>query len=230
MRRVPVKSLAVKDRNGRPVFVSDPEMRMTLHDFLDSVEASERAGSRCPFYLGKVPLRAELPELHQALNREGGCEGGMGPVDALASECFGKPHADGIFTYFGCARQVTPTHFDGFENLIVCICGTKRLWLYPPSDARHLYCAGGARKEPSRAAAPPFQRYSDLSPELRHTLAQVQHAKPLEVHLGPGDVLYLPACWWHCVEGSHERNMILNSWFEVHPRKRCHEGDLPVAA
>ena len=52
----------------------------------------------------------------------------------------------------------------------------------------------------------------------------MRHAQPLEVNLGPGDFLYLPACWWHCVEGSRERNMILNWWFDVHPAKRLHEG------
>ena len=39
-----------------------------------------------------------------------------------------------------------------------------------------------------------------------------------------GDFLYLPALWWHCVEGSRERNMILNWWFAIHPAKRSHEG------
>ena len=38
--------------------------------------------------------------------------------------------------------------------------------------------------------------------------------------LEAGDVLYLPQCWWHCVEGSVERNMILNYWLRIHPSKR----------
>jgi ribosomal protein L16 Arg81 hydroxylase len=40
-----------------------------------------------------------------------------------------------------------------------------------------------------------------------------------QVRLVAGDVLYLPACWWHCVEGSAERNMILNWWVDRHPRE-----------
>lgn len=128
--------------------------------------------------------------------------------------------------------QVTPTHFDGFENLLVVVSGTKRLWLYPPSDARHLYCAGGTRKEPSRATAPPFQTHDEMQPEMQRTFPEVAHARPLEVRLDAGDFLYLPACWWHCVEGSRERNMIINWWFAVHPRKRGYEGDFgaPPAA
>ena len=73
------------------------------------------------------------------------------PAVALSPPaCFGALHEGGVHTYFGCDRNVTPTHFDGFENLLVCLCGTKRLWLYPPSDARHLYVGGNARREPSR--------------------------------------------------------------------------------
>ena len=221
-RRVPVKSLAVDDAKGRPVFVSDPEMRMSMDDFLDAVVTSEVTGARCPFYLGKVPLKAELPELESDLNAFASAM----PVQTIANECFGQLHKEGVYTYFGCDSQVTPTHFDGFENLLVVISGTKRLWLYPPSDARHLYCAGGQLKEPSRAAAPPFQSYSDLSPDLQKTFAEVEHARPIECNLTPGDFLYLPACWWHCVEGSKERNMILNWWFNVSPYKRMHEGDV----
>ena len=132
-----------------------------------------------------------------------------------------------MYTYFGCDRNVTATHFDGYENLLVCLSGTKRLWLYPPSDARYLYAGAGAKGDASRAAAPPFQTFEQLPAELRASFGDVAHARPLEVLLGPGDCLYLPACWWHCVEGSRERNMILNWWFDVHDKKRNHEGKLP---
>ena len=154
-----------------------------------------------------MPLRSELPELADDLQHAAAASA----LTDLGERCFGQLHTEGVFTYFGCDRQVTPTHFDGFENLLVCLCGTKRLWLFPPSDARHLYCcAGDQRKEPSRAAAPPFQRFDELTPELRATFPEMAGAAPLEVQLRAGDCLYLPACWWHCVEGSRERNMILN--------------------
>ena len=38
---------------------------MPLVGFLRAVEESERTGQRCPFYLGKVSLRAEQPELNE---------------------------------------------------------------------------------------------------------------------------------------------------------------------
>ena len=42
-----------------------------------------------------------------------------------------------------------------------------------------------------------------------------RHAEPLRLTLEPGQLLYLPAGWWHCVEGSMEPNMILTPrWSE----------------
>ena len=58
-------------------------------------------------------------------------------------------------------------------------------------------------------------------PELRSLYPELARARPVEVNLVAGDMLYLPMCWWHCVEGSRERNMILNWWFEPHPEKRA---------
>ena len=222
-RRVPVKSLAVHDALGRPMFVSDPELRVPLVAFLDAVEAVEASSTAaeadgaekrtCPFYLGKVPLQEELPELAEDIRAHP-----PGPVEALRG-CFGDQIPQGVYTYFGCDRNLTPTHFDPQENLLCCLCGTKRLWLYPPSDTDSVYPVPG--KNGSRAAAPPFQSYYDLAPELRDSFAKVANARPVEVNLRAGDVLYLPVCWWHCVEGSRERNMIVNYWMEMHPKKHA---------
>lgn len=210
-RRVLVKSLAHKDQEGRPVFVSDPELRLPLAAFLDKVEAHEHSGSEQPFYLGKVPLRKELPELAEKIERAVSC-----PRRVYGS-CFGSLVPDGVFTYFGCGRNTTAVHWDAHENLLMCLCGTKRLLLYPPSDARYVYPCNDF----SRSAILPFQRFEDLSLELQGKFELVQHTRPIEVQLVAGDMLYLPSCWWHCVEGSNERNMILNWWFAFHPDKKA---------
>jgi hypothetical protein len=131
--------------------------------------------------------------------------------------------------YLRCEQQVTATHFDNSENVLVCFHGTKRLWLYPPSDTPHIYPAAG-RARTTRADAPPFRTLDELPDELRATFAHIARARgPLEVRLHAGDVLYLPACWWHCVEGSKERNMILTYWFGLHPRKAAQERGGPAA-
>ena len=112
--------------------------------------------------------------------------------------------------------------------------GTKRLWLYPPSDTPYIYpvrtvdspsskpgditsTAGGS----SRSIAPPFKRLDELAPEVQASFPLLQGVRPVEVLLEAGDALYLPAFWWHCVEGSAGRNMILSWWSRMHPSKEA---------
>jgi len=186
-------------------------LKLPLGAFLDKLDAHEHSGSQQPFYLGKVPLRKELPELAEEIQRASTCP------QRVYGACFGSLVPDGVFTYFGCGRNTTAVHFDAHENLLLCICGTKRLWLYPPSDARHLYPCNDF----SRSAALPFARLEEYPPELRGKFAAVAGARPVEVCLRAGDILYLPSCWWHCVEGSDDRNMILNWWFALHADKKA---------
>merc|ERR1719330_877710 len=172
-----------------------------------------------PFYLGKVPLAQELPELAEEIAQAQTC-----PRREYGS-CFGGLVPQGVFTYLGCGRNTTPVHFDAYENLMLCLCGSKRVWLYPPCDAPFLYPVGDGVMYPesdfSRSAAIPFRRFDDLPADLRARYPRLSRARPVEVSLRAGDVLYLPCCWWHCVEGSEGRNMILNWWFHVHPEKRA---------
>ena len=58
-----------------------------------------------------------------------------------------------------------------------------------------------------------------LGPPDLATFPALRNASPLEATLRRGDVLYLPCCWWHAVRGSHGRNLSLNYWFNLHPRK-----------
>jgi hypothetical protein len=36
------------------------------------------------------------------------------------------------------------------------------------------------------------------------------------VKLKPGDILYLPAYWWHHVRSSKNRNLAVNFWYDIH--------------
>lgn len=214
-RRVLTKNLAYNDSEGRPVFVTDPELRLPFEAFLDRVEEHERGSCiGVPFYLGKVPLKIELPELAQEIERAETCP------QRIYGSCFGKLNPDGVFTYMGCGRNTTSVHFDMRENLLLCLNGTKRLWLFPPRDACNLYPVfTQSMSDFSRSAAPPFTCFDEMSAEFQEKYPLLRKSQHVEVNLSAGDMLYLPSCWWHCVEGSQDRNMILNWWFDWHPDK-----------
>jgi hypothetical protein len=84
-------------------------------------------------------------------------------------------------------------HRDLVDNFLYQVKGAKRIDLYAPSESRWLYPAaigGNPLYEPSRVD--PEQVDAERFPDF----ARARH---LTVHLAAGEMLYLPAGWWHRV-------------------------------
>ncbi len=84
--------------------------------------------------------------------------------------------------------------------------GWKRLILFAPQDGEYLYedRTGEARTSKLNIGEPDLTKYP-LFPK----------ATPYEVITGPGDVLFIPAYWFHQVESSC-RHIAINFWFDSH--------------
>lgn len=88
--------------------------------------------------------------------------------------------------------------------------GTKRITLFPPSALPSMYPAplhrkvGGVPRSMVKLLSPDIERY----PNFQNALEQAQ-----QVVLEPGDVLFIPPLWWHCVE-SFGFNLMINSWYK----------------
>ena len=93
--------------------------------------------------------------------------------------------------WIGPARTVTPLHCDYDDNIFAQIWGTKRIFLSPPHHEEFLY--------PKEANAILFG--SPFDPEApdfdRFPLAR--QATMIECVVNPGDMLYVPAGWYHQV-------------------------------
>ncbi|WP_353404032.1 cupin-like domain-containing protein [Duganella hordei] len=93
--------------------------------------------------------------------------------------------------WVGPAGTVTPLHCDYDDNIFAQIWGTKRIFLSPPHHDEFLY--------PREANAILFG--SPFDPEApdfdRFPLAR--QATMIEVIVNPGDMLYVPAGWYHQV-------------------------------
>jgi len=81
------------------------------------------------------------------------------------------------------------THYDIMDNILCQITGEKRVVLYPPSEYGNLYVEGSTSRVID-IDKPDYARY----PKFR--LAQT---KSMELTLYPGDVLFIPAMWFHNV-------------------------------
>lgn len=100
----------------------------------------------------------------------------------------------GPLLWIGPKDMVSPLHLDPEHNLFAQVYGRKEWLIFPPSDQRDLYVPwpehpdGILNWSPIDVSAPDinrFPRYGRLRP-YRHVLE-------------PGEVLYLPAGWWHGV-------------------------------
>jgi hypothetical protein len=93
--------------------------------------------------------------------------------------------------WLGPARTVTPLHCDYDDNIFAQVWGSKRIFLAPPHHDAFLYTR----------EANPILFGSPFDPEApdfaRFPLAR--QAALVEVIVQPGDLLYVPAGWYHQV-------------------------------
>jgi hypothetical protein len=81
------------------------------------------------------------------------------------------------------------THYDIMDNILCQVVGMKRVVLYPPSQYTNMYMDGST------------SRVLDIDhPDLeRFPKFRTAQSKAIEVILHPGDVLFIPALWFHNV-------------------------------
>jgi len=95
---------------------------------------------------------------------------------------------EGTFFWFGPKGTFTPIHHDLTNNMLVQIMGRKKVTLIPAWQVPWLYNDKGVF---SAADFPNFD-------EKRHPF--MKNITPMQVEIGPGDSIFIPVGWWHCVE------------------------------
>lgn len=93
--------------------------------------------------------------------------------------------------WLGPARTVTPLHCDYDDNIFAQIWGTKRIFLSPPHHDEFLYPSEANALlfgSPFDPEAPDFEKFPDA-----------RKATMIECIVNPGDLLYVPAGWYHQV-------------------------------
>ncbi|MGW8393445.1 cupin-like domain-containing protein [Pseudoduganella sp. HUAS MS19] len=93
--------------------------------------------------------------------------------------------------WIGPAGTVTPLHSDFDDNIFAQVWGSKRIILSPPHHDEFLYAREANPVlfgSPFDPEAPDFERYP-----------LARRATMIEVIVQPGDMLYVPAGWYHQV-------------------------------
>jgi lysine-specific demethylase 8 len=196
-------------KDPRQFFPERKEIPLTLAEFIDRLPVEQPK-----HYLQKSNLLLELPELRQDARLE----------DIQAYQVTAPPYPAWLaksfrlvpLFWFGTQGTFSTLHYDPSNNLFAQVMGRKQFYLYAPGDGPRLYardhelCTSGlclGTFSPVEVEHPDLERHPDFT-----------RAKRYQVTLEPGDVLYIPAGWWHYVKGMEVGISISNWWYD-HPMR-----------
>lgn len=98
------------------------------------------------------------------------------------------------------------THYDVMDNIYCQVIGHKRAVLWPPDQVDKMYLVGDK------------SRVTDIDTPDPSKYPRFLQAERYEVELGPGDILFIPALWFHNML-AHDFGVAVNVfWRELDPR------------
>jgi len=170
----------------------DPEKHaaysIKLMDFPSVVRRVMQPENSEHVYAMAVPISEKLPEL----------------LRYLAIPRWIQAADPTINLWFG-SNTVTPLHCDLTHNFFAQVSGSKRFIIFAPEDSDFLY------PYDVTMSMPHISHVDAANPDLlRHPRAA--HATPIELTINAGELLFLPAFWWHQVE-SMLPSISVNFWW-----------------
>eukprot|EP00924_Labyrinthula_sp_SR-Ha-C_P009941 maker-scaffold_21-snap-gene-4.39-mRNA-1 protein AED:0.00 eAED:0.00 QI:2/1/1/1/1/1/2/571/482 len=112
--------------------------------------------------------------------------------------------------WMGTSSADTRFHHDCCDNFVMMLSGTKRFTLAPPTDWRVLnpQCIGKLKNLCWASVNNPNLPNEKFSSKERRIL---QHVNKIVVDVGPGEILYMPAGWFHHIQNLGPTVMV-NWW------------------
>ena len=111
--------------------------------------------------------------------------------------------------WFGTSTSDTKLHHDCCDNFVMMIVGTKRWFIAPPTDWRTLRpvrCEGD--NQSLCWASVPYPNAKDLPEDKQRVLDALNS---VTIDLKAGEMLYLPAGWWHHITNLGP-TVMMNHW------------------
>lgn len=194
-------SVGTPDSRGR-LFYDDAHamnfqmLRAKLPEIFARIDANEGAADAHAIYLASIDMHQFFTGLHEANHVD------LGARTPLASIWMGTPTR-------------IAAHNDVPDNLACVAVGRRRFTVFPRDQFRNLYLGPVDNTPAGRAVSMVDFHDPDYAahPRFRDALAHAQFAE-----LEAGDALYIPAMWWHHVEGLSDFNVLVNYWWRESPR------------
>jgi Cupin-like domain len=148
------------------------------------------------YYSGSIPFTALSAATGTAMR--------LGELPHLSSD--GRGHDTVENLWFGRRRGAVGLHWDGRLGYVVQLDGTKAVTVAHPEQRQWLY--------PEPHWDGPNSRVSPDAVDL-HRFPRARHAESLTGTIDPGDVLVLPAGWWHHLTSVTTHATSVNVWLSL---------------
>ena len=182
-KRLPSRTFSPRTASSPPPYHEYYDYLWTsLWSNVRKATIAELKASRRPWMISGIDLRAKSGTPV------------MAALDALMPEGASEQATGCWLSGIGCA---TAMHWDAFgpHNFHFLARGEKRLVLFAPEEAANIYCFGGARYLSRFAAA-----VDPTRPVSLECFPRYAHAAGLTATLREGDLVFIPAFWWHHLE------------------------------
>lgn len=108
-----------------------------------------------------------------------------------------------INLWVGPGGNTSPLHYDLSNNFFIQLYGSKKFLLYSPAEFYNLYPNSCFSQTPHISKI--------LIDSNTNNYPKLQKVKPIEIIISPGEMLFLPAYWWHQVY-SIDTTISVNIW------------------
>ena len=222
--------------SGGSVFVKPHEKDEDFGAVLDAIAAQSSSTASSP----AKPIRYAQTQNDNLRDEYTSLFADVPPSIAFARVAL-EQAPDAVNFWLGSSASVTALHKDNYENIYVQVLGQKHFVLLPPVDAPCVrekevlagtYAPkktidGGSEEEDEDGemviqidepeAYVPFATWDPDSPSVNAT-PYSRFAQPMRITLDEGDMLYLPALWYHKVSQSCNDEGLccaVNYWYDL---------------
>ena len=176
---------------GKPYL---PPVIMSIKEY---IKAISQKNLKEKMYGQQISILKELPELIDELKI----------IDYIPDK-----YIEFVNIWFGLGGNTTALHFDGANNFFMQLLGEKKMWLYSPACFYSLYPNSWKSKAPHVSQVDPAKLdYIKYPNALK--------AKEIEITISRGNILFLPAYWWHQVY-SINTSISVNIWCKPSLRQK----------
>lgn len=185
------------------IFIGDREKgfaplqkKMKFSDFMNKVLQPNKPNDKY-YYLQQQPISIAFPDLL---------------ADIQTPNYFDPKLSFPPHLWIGGSDNISPLHYDMNNNLLAQVRGRKRVLLFEPQKTSLLY------PFPAHSKIPHLSQINIDKPDL-NKFPKFQQAGYLECILEPGEMLFIPAFWWHQVYSLDRLNISVNFWWKINWRQ-----------